>query len=373
MNAYCVDSRTSKKELTFFFGCLNIILLQVVKVAVVIIGGFYFSLLSTAWSVLGIRKILSGTSTEKSSNQLEQAHDPTDAINGDAPKPKAFSDGTSRFLRAMTCFSGAAALVTSTADELSRFANPSASAFMLFATLHNFVFGARLPKKFTKVVHPLVTCTTLTWVSAMILGLATGKSFRSVLKSYRTGSLSVAAAGAGDVLLFLLGPAVISLACQMYDRRKLMRENMAEVGTGIGVSSFGGLFGTAGLVRILDIGNPVLRLSLLSRNITSPLAMAIASILGADVSLAVTIVVLSGLIGANFGASILDSFGIRDPVARGLGIGAAAHGLGTAAFANEEDAFPFAAISMALTACAATILVSIPPIKRAILQLALGW
>ena len=90
-------------------------------------------------------------------------------------------------------------------------------------------------------------------------------------------------------------------------------------------------------------------------------------------SLAVSMVVVTGLIGANFGATILNALGISDAVARGLGIGAAAHGLGTAAFANEEDAFPFAAISMALTASACTVLVSIPVIKKAILQIALGW
>jgi len=55
-----------------------------------------------------------------------------------------------------------------------------------------------------------------------------------------------------------------------------------------------------------------------------------------------------------------------------MGIGAAAHGLGTAAFANEEDAFPFAAISMALTASACTMLVSVPTIKNAVMKIALG-
>jgi putative effector of murein hydrolase len=180
-------------------------------------------------------------------------------------------------------------------------------------------------------------------------------------------------AGAGDWLLFLLGPAVVSLAVSMYDRRKLMRENIPEVGTSIGVSTFGGLFGTAWAVRFLSIGNPAVRLSLLSRNITSPLAMSIASILGgADVSLAVSMVVITGLIGANFGATLLDALGIRDAVARGLGMGAAAHGLGTAAIVNEKDAFPFAAISMALTASAATVAVSVPAIRRVLVQTALG-
>ena len=151
-----------------------------------------------------------------------------------------------------------------------------------------------------------------------------------------------------------------------------MRENIPEVGVSTLVSSFGGLYGTAAAVRLLGIANPTIRLSLLSRNITSPLAMAIAGILGADVSLAVTIVVLTGLFGANFGASILDAAGIKDAVARGLGIGAAAHGLGTAAFANEKDSFPFAAIAMALTASACTVLVSVPVVKNTVLKLALG-
>ena len=132
------------------------------------------------------------------------------------------------------------------------------------------------------------------------------------------------------------------------------------------------MFGTAAIVRLLQIASPSLRLSLISRNITSPLAMAIAGMLGADVSLAVSAVVVTGLIGANFGARILDAFGIKDAVARGLGIGAAAHGLGTAAFVNEKDAFPFAAIAMALTATMCTVLVSVPAVKKLLLQLALG-
>jgi putative effector of murein hydrolase len=86
----------------------------------------------------------------------------------------------------------------------------------------------------------------------------------------------------------------------------------------------------------------------------------------------VSMVVITGLIGANFGATLLDYFGVRDPVARGLAIGSAAHGLGTAAFVDEKDAFPFAAISMALTATACTVLVSIPVLRNLILGIALG-
>lgn len=52
-----------------------------------------------------------------------------------------------------------------------------------------------------------------------------------------------------------------------------------------------------------------LRLATLPRNITSPLAMAICSMVGADASLAIAIVVITGVIGANFGATVLDALG----------------------------------------------------------------
>ena len=63
-----------------------------------------------------------------------------------------------------------------------------------------------------------------------------------------------------------------------------------------------------------------------------------------------------GLISFNFCAAILDAAGFKDAVARGWGVEAAAHGLATSAFANEEDAFPFAAIIMALPDYAFTML-----------------
>ena len=289
------------------------------------------------------------------------------------PPPKAFSLSLFRTLKTVAWVTGISTVALIKKSPESKYINLLRSSFLLFTTLSTFVFGANLPKSFTKTVHPLVTCTGLTWLAAKALASLTGSTFLDILQSYKSGTLSFLSAGAGDLLLFLLGPAVVALACQMYGRKNLMRENIPEVGISTLISSFGGLYGTAAAVRLLGIVNPTIRLSLLSRNITSPLAMAIAGILGADVSLAVTIVVLTGLFGANFGATILDAAGIKDAVARGLGIGAAAHGLGTAAFANEKDAFPFAAIAMALTASACTVLVSVPLlVKKSVLKLALG-
>jgi putative effector of murein hydrolase len=347
--------------------------LEMGKIALVIVAGFMVTLLTTAYSVTAVRRL--------KSNQVDNS--PTIATtnvvdNGSPPPPVAakppFTDELFHLLCASTAISAARTVFIATQPGSSIVHSRWLVAFLLSTTLNSFVFGARLPTKFKKLVHPLVTCTALTWSAMAALGVATRTSFTTLLHHYTVRSTTAARGGmgAGNILLFLLGPAVVSLAVSMYERRRLMRENLAEVGTAIGVSTAGGLVGTALAVRWLNLASPYLRLSLLSRNITSPLAMAIAKILGADVSLAVSMVVVTGLIGANFGASILDAVRIKDPVARGLGIGAAAHGLGTAAFANEKDAFPFAAIGMALTATAATVAVSIPLLRNCLIRLALG-
>ncbi|KAL3812026.1 hypothetical protein ACHAXA_001333 [Cyclostephanos tholiformis] len=345
---------------------------EVLKVLSVIVGGFMFTLFTTSWSVLGIRKLTSGGGNENCGTAgvdvVPKIVVPVNAQGGGAP----FGKTLFRTLKAFAWIAGLSCICLTANSPASMYVGPLRSSHLLFVTLSAFVYGSNLPKSFTRVVHPLVTCTCLTWLAIGAFASFTGSTFLDVLGSYRTGTMSPLIAGPGDLLLSLLGPAVVALSCQMYGRRKLMRENVPEVAVSTLVSSVGGLYGTAMLVRMLRISDNTLRLSLLSRNITSPLAMAIASILGANASLAVTMVVVTGLFGANFGASILDVLGIRDGVARGLGIGAAAHGLGTAAFANEEDAFPFAAISMALTASACTVLVSLPMVRKSIVRLALG-
>jgi putative effector of murein hydrolase len=68
----------------------------------------------------------------------------------------------------------------------------------------------------------------------------------------------------------------------------------------------------------------------------------------------------------------MNMLGITDPITRGLGIGSSSQGLGVAAISDEPDAFPFAAISMVLTAISATALVSIPAFKDLLIQVATG-
>jgi putative effector of murein hydrolase len=384
---------------------------EMAKVAAVVLGGFLFTLWTTAASVLGVRKFVRNAWKKDEDNDNEPvnestaesarfivssdgqvAEDPLQAMSAKAieyaeknrqQRPVVFSRRWQRKLVVLTAASTALAAASARLIPLHSTERAIRTTLcgisLLSATIAGFVSSSRLPPKITRRIHPLIFTTAGVWMVAGVLAqVGSGPtSFRSVLKYCYRGKISAPAAlAAGPVLLYLLGPAVVSLSVSMYRRQQLVRDNVIEVVTAIMVSTLGGLLGTALAVRVLNVANPFLRLSLLSRNITSPLAMAIAGILGADASLAVTMVVVTGLLGANFGPSLLDKWNIKDPVARGLAMGAASHGLGTAALSaagpDEASAFPFAAIGMALCACASTVAVSVPVVRQLLLQVALG-
>lgn len=164
-----------------------------------IVGGFYFTLLSTAYTVVGVRKVLTSRKgvSEDSTQLQEKSNESSSQPTPQSPPPKPFSDEINNSLRMFTVASGIAAVISKQLG--GALATPLSAFFMLGTTLSTFVFGARLPKRFVKIVHPLVTCTTLTWAVAYVFAKIAGSTFRSMLKGYRTNSLSLLSAGAGDV------------------------------------------------------------------------------------------------------------------------------------------------------------------------------
>lgn len=337
--------------------------LDALKVLSMIILGFGFTLASTGYLVLAMRSA-QGLVEEK---VVESASNAPVAAAPAAPA-KPFTEETLNFLIKGTVVAGAISVAAT--RKGNEYATPLRTIAMFLGTVLTYVFGARLPSGFTKVVHPLVTSTAGTLLLTKLDSLLTGSSFEDVLRTYKAGSLSPTKTGAGDLLLFLLGPAVGCLAVPMYSRKKIMADNLVVVIAACLCSSIGGLFGTAWYVRLLNIGSKtMIRLSLLSRNVTTGLAIVITQILEGNIAIAASVVVLTGIFGATVGRGMLDMLGIEDPVSRGLGMGAAGQGLGVAAIMPEKEAFPFAAINMVLTAICATALVSIPSVKEMLVNI----
>jgi putative effector of murein hydrolase len=355
----------------------------------VVVLGFYFSCSTVAFSVQLLRQVTTKNKiaptktaiipdTSSKPKVLGKSREKKAATQVPVPPPpppvvKQFLESTLHSLAITSLVSGVISIVAT--RKQFQYATSLQAVFHFISTVTAYVWASLLPSSFTKFVHPLVTSTTLTWLLMQLTALATDSTFKTVLATYKAGSLHWSNCGAGDHLLNLLGPSVIAFAVAMYSRKKLLQENLAIVLIAMIVSAGGGLFGTAAFVRAIQLGGKngaLVRLSVLSRNVTTALAIAVTSILGGNISIASSVVVLTGIFAATFGRSILTSMGIHDPVARGLGIGGAGQGLGVASMSLEPDAFPFAAMSMVLTAVCATILVSIPSVKDVLVQLAVG-
>lgn len=339
--------------------------LEGVKVLSVVVIGFFFSLYSIAYSVLSLRQYQGNLVSVASESPTKTT------TTKSSPPPKVFSDLVYQNAGYGSVVFGILSILLTKMTPDNKWITPIQTIFMSCVTIASYIFGTRLPKSITAFFHPLVTSTVITLLTTKGFGMITANDFIKVLGTYKSGSLSFWKGGAGDFLLFLLGPSVVSMSIAMYSRKALMKENWLVVFVSTLVSAGGGLFGTAIFVKWLRMANDILRISLLPRNITTGLAIAITNIMGGNVAITASVVVMTGIFGATFGTQILNASGIYDPVSRGLAIGGSAQGLGVASLVNEKDAFPFAAIGLVLNAVFATTLASIPPVKEFLLKLAL--
>lgn len=145
----------------------------------------------------------------------------------------------------------------------------------------------------------------------------------------------------------LLGYVTVALAIPLV----AMRYDDLPLKAIIGILVFASISAVAlpmGLAYLLHMSSGDI-MAFATRAVTTPIAINIATLLEAPVSLAILIVILSGVIGAAFSPFILRH--INDERASGLALGLAAHAIGTAqAWQRGSVAGRYAAFGMAVNA-----------------------
>ena len=92
-------------------------------------------------------------------------------------------------------------------------------------------------------------------------------------------------------------------------------------------------------------------LTLLPKSITTPIAIQIASALGGVSSLAAVFVMIAGFTGVLLGPTFFRWLRIDTAIGRGIGLGAAAHALGTSkAMEYGEQEASMSSVAMTLSA-----------------------
>jgi predicted murein hydrolase (TIGR00659 family) len=205
---------------------------------------------------------------------------------------------------------------------------------------YGLAYRVYLKSNASPLVNPVVTSV----VMLIALLMATGTSYDDYFEG-------------GQFVHFLLGPATVALAVPLYEQLSRLRALWLPVT----ISIFSGVVIAAGssigLARLLG-GSVEIQMSLAPKSATAPVAMGISETIGGIPSLTAVLVVVTGIVGAVTGTKLFEWMRIKDDSVKGIAMGVAAHGIGTArAFQVSNQMGAFSGLAMALSAFATALLV----------------
>lgn len=163
-----------------------------------------------------------------------------------------------------------------------------------------------------KLLHPLLISIPVLAVITHLLGIS--------YESFEKGS---------RIINFMLGPTVVVLGYFLYEQIAQLKANALSIVISIFIGCVTGILSVIFIARYFG-ADPALIASLEPKSVTTPIAMSIAERSGGIPSIAAVVVIVVGIFGGIIGPFILERLGIKSRIARGLALGSAAHGLGTA-------------------------------------------
>lgn len=135
---------------------------------------------------------------------------------------------------------------------------------------------------------------------------------------------------------YFLELAILALALPVVRHLKTVRENMAAVLSSIIAGSLTGVISAVAVAIILAAPDALVS-TVAVKSITTLLAVTTTAAIGGYMSIAATIVVLSGLVVALAGPPLLRRLSFNDPLCVGVAMGTAGHAIATAeAFRKSE-------------------------------------
>ena len=155
---------------------------------------------------------------------------------------------------------------------------------------------------------------------AIVLVIVLLKICQVEYRSYQMGA---------DYINYLLTPATVSLAIPLYQQLQILRQNLLAILTGILAGASSGMVSVLGFSMLFGLSHQEY-VTLLPKSITTAIGMGVSEELGGIVTITVAVIVLTGVYGNIVAEPVLKLFRIQHPVAKGVGIGTAAHALGTA-------------------------------------------
>ena len=133
----------------------------------------------------------------------------------------------------------------------------------------------------------------------------------------------------GSLINLLLGPATACLAVNIYSKLDLLKKYWLPVLVGCTTGTLVSVGSILLMCRLFGMDR-AMTISMLPKSVTTPIASAVAESNGGIVPIAVAAVITTGITSNVVSPMLVKLFRVKDPMAVGLGIGAASHAMGTA-------------------------------------------
>lgn len=188
----------------------------------------------------------------------------------------------------------------------------SSTPAMLLLVIGSYYIGTLLYRRIRSAwVQPVAVAMILCIVALLVLDID--------YPTFRVGTA---------FLDFLLGPSVVALGYLLYEQIEHLR------GREIAIFAATIIGGAVGITSVILIGHlfgldETLIASLTPKSATMPIAIPLSEISGGLPAVTAVVVFLTGLVGSLIGPWLLDVCHITHPIARGLALGSASHGIGT--------------------------------------------
>lgn len=184
--------------------------------------------------------------------------------------------------------------------------------FGMIVSLVAYKIGFEIQKKWKKVyLNPLLIAIVIVIVFLLITGIS--------YETYQYGA---------KYLSYFLTPVTVCLAVPLYKQIEILKNNLAAILISIVI----GCLAHAGIliaVTVLCKMDQQLLLSVMSKSVTTAIALGVTDEIGGIQGITVIGVMIAGISGAVVGPSILKLFHITEPIAQGLALGSASHAVGT--------------------------------------------
>lgn len=132
----------------------------------------------------------------------------------------------------------------------------------------------------------------------------------------------------GNLIVFFLAPATVVLAIPLFQQIDLLKKHFIPIIGGGIVGAVVAILSVIILGKLLGIDHQLL-ISFMPKSITTPIGIELSKMLGGIPSITVFAIIITGITGNVTAPFIYSIFRIKNPIAKGLGLGISSHAVGT--------------------------------------------